>query len=177
MEINEKEKLRSYYFKLLKRTLGWDVAFDANKKLTSTILDISLFLRRTKDGKQEYGFLQVPYNDKVSYERFEEIKRNENGSFKEFVDRLDSMIYPYDFDDVVAQLLHLGYHIQDVYTIDNTGKLNLKLDGKICKELIEEFTRKSSPLLNMREVRRPKSVKNRQPLTKTFYNVEVFGKK
>ena len=174
---DEKVKLRPYFFRMLRR-LGWNVLYDGNKDFKDQLLDINLFLTKKvkkDDGsyEQNYGFLQIAYTSKCSYENFKETKNATNDEFAKFVNEVDSMIYPYDLDDVVCQLLHLGYHLKDVYTVQN-GKLNLKLSKKIIQELCTEFVRKGSPLLDQSSLRRPKRLKGRAPV-KTFYNIEVFG--
>lgn len=181
LDPDEKEKLRPYYFRTIKR-LGWTIVYDANKKLDDSLLDLKLMLTKqdkdedTNEMKTYYGFLEVPYTSNCSYEKFGDQRLHpDDGKFAELVNELDSMIYPYDLDDVVCQLLHLGHSITEIYTVQN-GKLALKLNPKIIKELISDFVRKGSPLLNNENLRKPHKIKGRKPV-KTFYNVDIFGKR
>ena len=179
LDIDEKQVLRKYYIRTIER-LGWKVAYDANKNFKSELLDVNMMLIRKKKNKEgvmetSYGFLQVPYTSACSYEKFREQRLHpEDGEFAKLVNYLDSLIYPYDLDDVVCQLLHLGYHITDVYTIQN-GALHLKLTPSIIKNMIDEFIRKGSPLINNELAHRPHRIKDRAPI-KTFLNVDIFGK-
>lgn len=177
LDPDEKQKLRPYYFRMLKR-LGWNVVYDNNKKLTNTLIDVSVMLQREKEDENhkkhtEYGFLEVPYTSPCSYEKFGEQRLHpNNGEFAKLVNYVDSLIYPYDLDDVVCQLLHLGYSITQVYTVQN-GKLALKLNRTMIEGLIADFVKKGSPLLNNEQLRRPHKIKERRPI-KTFVNPDVF---
>lgn len=178
LDADEKEKLRPYYFKMLK-LLGWNVAFDGNRKFQSNLLDAKLMLvKKDKENPNNslYSFIEVSYTASYSYEKFGEIRlKPENGELAKLSDEVDKLLYPYDLDDVICQLLHLGYSIKDFYVVQN-GKLSLKLNSKMANDLIDEFCHKGSPLLeNPGLLLRPHKIKNRTA-AKTFYNVDVFGK-
>jgi hypothetical protein len=180
LDKEEKEKVRPQYFKMLRR-IGWTVAFDANEDLDNPIMDISVFLtgfdvdEETKKKIPRYGFLEVTYNSPVSYDAYRKAWLSKSQDLMpKLIDEVHSLIYPYELDDVIAQLLHLGYHIQDVYTVQD-GKLALNLDEDKIKAMIHQFVTQNSPLLDPISALKPKKLKGRQ-FQKTFWNVEKFGK-
>jgi hypothetical protein len=167
----DKIKIRPRYFKMLK-AIGWKVTYDDNKDMDNKLLDISVFLTKsyidqeTKKKTTKYGFFQTSYNSDVSYTAFDEAWKNSNdGSLKKLGDTIHARIYPFDLDDVVAQLLHLGYHIQDVYKVDSKGKLNIFLNPESIHKLIHQFCTQNSPLLDPATAPRPKKIGQRKPFT------------
>lgn len=164
---DEKKKYRPRYFKMLK-TMGWHVTYDDLPEIDSPILDVSVFLTKTekdeKTGKKvtKYGFFQTSYNSNVSYNAFAEAWSAPDEKMAILVDHVHSQIYPFDLDDVVAQLLHLGHHIQDVYKVDKNGKLNLHLTPDIIHELIHQFCTQNSPLLDPTSAPRPHKIMQRK---------------
>ena len=181
LDKSEKEKIRPKYFRMIRQTTGWQIVYDDMKELDSPIFDISLFLTKTeideetKKKKQLYGFFQTTYNSDVSYDAYRKANMNpEDGGLKIIADKIDSQIYPYELEDVIAQLLHLGYKIRNVYKIDAKGKLNLNLNPDIIHDLIHQFCTQNSPLLDPSSA--PKPMKMKRRTTKHFWNVEKFGK-
>ena len=180
LDSDEKLKYRPHYFKILKR-MGWIVVYDDNPDLDNTLYDISLMCtKKMKDKdtgkvKTYYGFFKATYNSAVSYDAFRKAWiRPEEGAINKMIDVIHSMIYPYELDDVIAQLLHLGYHIQNVYTVQN-GKLALNLNSSQISSLITEFNTKGSPLLDPTSAARPKKVRSGKVSGKSYYNVLEFG--
>ena len=162
-----REKIKPQYLKIF-RQIGWKVMYDADKNLESEIYDLQLMLTGFKkddensEAEQKFGFIQVTFNQNVSLERFSIAKkRATDGELAKFIDTLDSLIYPYDKGDVVAQGLHLGWKLDDIYKVQN-GKLNFVFKANQLNELINTFVLKGSPLVNYMQANRPKKVKARR---------------
>lgn len=169
MAINQetREKIKPQYLKIF-RQIDWKVMYDADKNLENEMYDLQLMLTGTKKDdensapEQKFGFIQVTFNQNVSFENFILAKRRANeGELARFIDILDSLIYPYDKGDVIAQALHLGWKIDDIYKVQN-GKLNFVFRAEQLKELISTFVLKGSPLVNYVQANRPKKIKARK---------------
>lgn len=184
LSAEEKAKVRPKYFKMVRQTTGWKVAYDDLKELDNPIFDVSVFLtkdevdEKTGEKNRLYGFFQTTYNSNVSYDAFYKASLNPaEGGLAKIADIIDSQIYPYGLDDVIAQLLHLGYHIQDVYKPDENGKNNLNLNPDMLHEMIHQFCTQNSPLLDPASAPRPNKLKLRNSTpTKKYWNVDRFGK-
>ena len=167
-----KVKLKEQYLKAITQQLKWKIMYDADPYLQDPLYDIQLMLTKKENGIQLYGFLQVTSTHNASITGFNNArKRAATGEFAQFLDSLDSLIYPYDIDDVIAQCLHLGYHLEDVYQ-NNGKKLNLVLDEDRIIALLKTFNSKGSPLTNNIAAARPKAVKSR---SKTYFNSAMFN--
>jgi hypothetical protein len=169
MDINEKEKMKKQYFKLLKH-LGWKVAYDADSDCENQLYDLLLFLTRVGENKRtEYGFLKEAYTSNLSLEAFHNAFANATtGEYAKFTDTLDSRIYPFDINDVIAQCLHLGLSIETFYHLNAKGRLALELDPDLINQLIDMFVMRNSPLVNLAEANKPKKLKKR---SKTYLNL------
>lgn len=173
-ELKKEVKLRykPMYLKVITQQLKWKVMFDADPNIQDNLYDIQMILTKKIDGTQVYGFVQITGNNEASITGYKEAKaKAASGEFAKFLDRLDSLIYPYDIDDVIAQCLHLGYHLEDVYQ-NNGKKLNLVLDEDKAMTLIKTFSTKGSPLTNIAAATRPKKLKSRG---KTYFNSAMFN--
>ena len=180
LSTEEKEKVRPQYFKTIEKRLGWKIAYDDLPELDNPIYDVSIFVtkneidEKTGEKKTLYGFFQTTYNSNVSYEAFFKASRNpQEGGITLIMDLIDSQIYPYELDDVIAQLLHLGYHIQDVYKVDAKGKLNLNLTPDNIHDMIHQFCTQNSPLLDPASALKPKKMKKRTH--RNFMNAAIYG--
>ena len=173
MDINEREKVKKQYFKLLKH-IGWKVAYDLDPDNKNEMFDLILFLTKTnKDADRpadriNYGFLKEAYTSDLSFEKFQDAFRNaQTGEYAKFTDKLDSRIYPFDINDIIAQCLHMGYSIEEFYKVDDRKKLTLELDPDMIAKLTELFIMKHSPLTNLAAAQKPKTLKKR---SKTYFN-------
>lgn len=167
-----KYKLKPQYVRAITQHLKWKIMYDADEYIQDNMYDIQMILTKKENNIQLYGFLQVMSNHDASITGFKTAKaKAATGDYARFLDRLDSLIYPYDIDDVIAQCLHLGYHLEDVYQ-NNGKKLNLVLDEDKAMALLKTFNSKGSPLTNNIAAARPKKVKSR---SKTYFNNAMFN--
>lgn len=175
IELDHKTKLRlkSQYVKAITQQMGWKIMYDADPELSDGFYDFQMILTKKENGVQLYGFFQIPNVQDISIYHFALARRNaESGEYAHFLDKVYGFIYPYDIDDVIAQCLHLGYHLEDVYQ-HNGKKLNLVLDEDKALDLIKTFATKGSPLVNVAAAARPKKVKDKD-ITKTFFNPDHY---
>ena len=173
IELDHKTKLRlkSKYIRAITQQMGWKVMYDGDPELADTFYDFQMMLTKKENNMQLYGFFQIPNVQDISIYNFAVAMRTaDTGNYAHFLDKVYGFIYPYDIDDVIAQCLHLGYHLEDVYQ-NNGKKLNLVLDEEKVMVLIKTFAEKGSPLVNAVAAARPKKIKDK---TKTFFNPDQF---
>lgn len=149
MTKEERIKIKNEYVDTIRR-LGYTVEYDCDKKCVDEMYDLRLFCTKTDTSRPilqvEYFFFNIPYTSEYSLYQYNLYKTKRKSAFGEFAQGIQNRMVPYSIDDVIAQLLHLGHHIEEVYTVQN-GKLSLKLTGSIIKDLMEKFNTQGSPLL------------------------------
>lgn len=181
MTAEERKKTKEAYIKLLKKIAGWEVAFDLDKDLSNNLYDLQLFLTKVEPEarvcSRKYNFFQVTYNSEISLNAYMEAKLHaQDGELVKFEERVSRRLNPYDINDVVACLLHLGMNLEDIY-VAKDSRANLKLTPSIIASLMSEFTLKGSPLYAGQELNYAGTKKFSQPRRDFYMNQERFGKK
>ena len=145
-------------------------------RATVCLPDLTKFVKDKMNSKKKgniteletmLAFMKLGYNDKASFEKYEEARTSTNVSaFPEYLEALDKTLYPYDINDIVATLLHKGYNVEEFY-VAKGDKIKLKLNKTMVKDLIDDITLKSSPLFDLSKAARPRAI---QPRKRTFIN-------
>lgn len=173
------EKLKATkerFIKSLRSKLGWKLSCDLDPEYKETMYDAIFMLNRPAEPdeivsgkylKIKYAFMKLGYNDKASFEKYEEARTSKDvNAFPTYLETLDKSLYPYDINDIVATLLHKGYNVEEFYVAQG-DKIKLKLNKTMIKDLIDDITLKSSPLYDLSKAARPRMIQKRQ---RTFIN-------
>lgn len=173
--IKKLKAIKERFIKTLRSKLGWKVSVDLDPDYNDLMFDAIFMLSRPATAEESHGeylkikyaFMKLGYNDKASFEKYEEARTSTNVSaFPEYLEALDKTLYPYDINDIVATLLHKGYNVEEFY-VAKGDKIKLKLNKTMVKDLIDDITLKSSPLFDLSKAARPRAI---QPRKRTFIN-------
>lgn len=152
MDINERIKLKKSFIQIL-ISYGYKVMYDMDPDSKNEMYDIYMLCSRVdKDAtvcKKKYVFLQIPYTSPLSLSELKNYLphgKNEK-DIQQFTMGVKNRMLEFTIDDVVAILLHEGYHLEDIYQFVQ-GKPRLKLNRDIIEKLINDGNIKGSPLQN-----------------------------
>ena len=152
MDKEERAKLKRKYIQMINGH-GYKIMHDLDPNMDNQMYDINMLCSRVdKDEticRKKYVFLQIPYTSPLS---FNEYKTYLPGGKNEellgmFNTGLKNRMLEYTIDDIVAILLHDGYHLEEIYQFVQ-GKPRLKLNPQIIERLVNDGNTKGSPLEN-----------------------------
>lgn len=148
-----KELLKTKYLEIVK-SFGYKVIHDLDKNCEHDLYDLYMLLMR-KDatrpayGMKRYAFLAITHQSSLSLDEFETYLPGEkNGNmFEQFKAGIRNRLLEYSIDDIIAILLHCGYHIMEIYE-GNDKLAKIKFTPEMIQTLIEYGNVKGSPLEN-----------------------------
>jgi hypothetical protein len=146
-----REVLKQKYLDII-MSFGFKVIYDLDKECNHELYDLyMLLMRKDKSRKpsqaKRYAFLAITHQSPLSLDEFEmhlpgEKKESE---FEQFKAGIRNRLLEYGIDDVIAILLHSGYHLMDVYE-GNATLSKVKFTPEMIQLLIEYGNAKGSPL-------------------------------
>ena len=145
-----RNQYKDEFVKILKG-LGYKIIYDLDKENQHNLYDIYMLVSTTdRDApmtvRQRYVPLVVTYSSDLGFMQLANfLKRKEDG-IAEYSDGLSKWLsVDYGIDDLIAVLLHEGYHLLDIYQYIN-GKGRFKFTPSIVKKIVDQMSLKGSPL-------------------------------
>ena len=148
-----KELLKQKYMDIV-TGLGFKVVYDLDKACNHDLYDLYMLLLR-KDANRpsyaakRYAFLAITHQSSLSLDEFETYLPGEKNAnlYEQFKAGIRNRLLEYTIDDIIAILLHCGYHLMEIYE-GNEKLAKIKFTPDMIQTLIEYGNVKGSPLEN-----------------------------